>query len=621
MTMLGFAIRSQDRLKNWAEDGRRFWLQRNQRWSLYRRMIAQTYKMGIIGYENVISNEPRVQHDRAVNIIAGKPPIIRMPMTIQDAEQRQKMSESERLAYGMLEEVSGRWQRRMHQDWLRDLEYYICLGSYCVFPRVSVEGKEVQFRADIWDPIQVYPTFGEEGLIRIVRAYTTPRNHAIDMAQANGWNAALIDTSHSGKDAHEQVPIINAFWVEDGAVMNAVTIDGFLMKEEDESRLFRSIPVIFGNARGVPFRDYEEAGMPQSGYKEFWQAQSGQAVFDAHVRSTMDKDRILTYAMANAARYAKAPLKITVDSGIMPFTEEDIRRGEALPLQIGEDVEYVSPPPQPRENLDLIGHFSAEEQRAALAHVSFGELPGRIAAITLKRLNDLTRNSLTPYVQATEQALSDVLTQLFDQYKRGNFPKVSLTSKERAEGASLNYIVEDYTREQIPETVRFIIKMPLDLPDERLSLYATVKQIMPGPEPLLSRQTAMEEFLDVQDPALEEDKITRGIVHTEVRREAGRLRALRELRDEAIAAGRDEDAENLDRLLQAEILAKEGGVEGALPPEQRPRQGEASPAAGGGGGTLTSEARQAFGRSGATGVPAETDLAGRLRRIGLEPGR
>ena len=632
-------------LQGWTKDAKSLWAKRDARWSLYRRMIAQSYKQYPAGYENIISNEAKVQLERAVDILSGRMPIIRVPIVDQDPEQKSKISRSERFADGILQEVHDRWRRKGHGSWLRELCYYVAMGAYAVFPHIEKNNGDTQFKCDIFDPIQVYPVPGEDGWLRVIRTYTLLKDQAVEYAKNMEWDyeklkdGRMATTNSPTAPEVELVELVNCWWMLDGDVMNALIIGGQVINPV-EKQDFKRIPILVSTAKGVPYREYQDS-TPQldfpfeaQGKQEAWQTQWAQSVFDGQVRTQMEMDRLLTYNMAIVGQHAKAPWLHKTDTGDTTLTAEDTKSATVIGLETGDSLERLKPPAQPQETRQMQDYFQGALQRSGMGHATFGEFMGDMAAITLKRLNDLSRTHLQPYINCVEEGIADILYELFDQFKRGRLGKVTLEVREKQEGARLQYQLDSFSKDDLPQTLRLKTKLPLSLPDDRLAQYTAVRQVIPGPTPLMSRLTAFDEHLNVQDPMLEENRIISDIVNAEMAQELGYLRALREYiseREQAAADG-DEgaavDAEIATLKLQALVVNLKGKYEqAALPNDQRARQREPSPEAGGGAevnalaGGLVSEGNTPssaeFGASGSRNTPAESPLQSRLRRAGL----
>ena len=600
-------------LPTWVAQGKEMWRARNEKWSRVRRYLAMNYMKRTPGHELFLSNEPRVQHDMATSIMSGGSPRFRWPITVQEPDEKQAFSKTERLADGVFREISHRHRRRLHSDFLYELNYYSLLGAICAFPHVD-EGDDgqAQFKCDLWDPIQVYPTLGDEGFTRIVREYVTSADAAFGMAERNGWD---VERLKSQLGDEKELTIVNAFWMEDDEVFNAVTFDTYWAKLPTQQDLMKHIPVIFLPSKGVPFREYGDA----QDTNDSWQAMWGQAFIDPNLDVYSAFDRAMTYEMEIMRRTAMMPYMDINESGNLLISNKDIEQGNPIPRKIGERVEPVQPPVSPRERSELINYFIGAMQRGTLSYIVFGALSGELSGVTVRQLSQATRTLLRPFIQTSEEGLTGIICELLEQYKESGLAPLELEVRERQEGLHYQTLVENFDKKDIPMTDYLRVTLPLSLPDDRLQTYTALKTIMPGQEPMMSMERALDEFLDVQDPALELDKIASDSVRMEVKKTIGRVATLIDVRKEYEEKNEEELADYVDRLIERERLVLEEtlGPSKNLPPDQRPKQGELRPevqppeSSGVPPGSLANE----FARSGSTGQPAQGQAGGRLRSI------
>jgi hypothetical protein len=600
-------------LATWVQEGKEMWRARNTRWARVRRYLAMNYMQRSPGHELFLSNEPRVQHDMATSIMSGEAPTFRWPITIQDPGEKEAFSKTERLADGVFREISHRHRKRLHSDFLYELNYYSLLGAICAFPHVD-EGADgqVQFKCDLWDPMQVYPTLGDDGLSRIVREYVTSADTAFGMAERNEWDVEKLKAQIGPE---KEITIVNAFWMEGDEVWNAVTFGTYWAKDPTRQDLMKHIPVIFLPSKGVPFREYGDG----QGTNESWQAMWGQAFIDPNLELYSAFDRAMTYGMEIMRRTAMLPYMDINEGGNVTISEKDILEGRTIGRKIGETVEPIRAPVSPREREQLLDYYQGAMQRGTLSYIVFGAQVGDISGVMGRQLSQATRTLLRPFIQTSEEGLIGIICELLEQYKASDFGPLKLEVRQRQEGLHFQTLVEDFKKTDIPMTDYLRITLPLSLPDDRLQTYAALKQIIPGNEPLMSTERGMDEFLGVQDPALEMDKIAKEGIKREVKMTIGRVAAFMEVRDEYIEKGQDELADFVDQLIEKErlLLQETLGPEKNLPPDERPRQSEPRPEIQPpeSSGTPPDALANEFAASGSTGQPVQGQAGGRLRNI------
>jgi hypothetical protein len=500
--MVTTSLSKQDKAKEIVQRAltvKSFWRERDAEWSEVRAMIAKAYLKPKPGYEQFLSNEPKALTDLAVAIISGKPPRWRMPITSQDPEERAKTSKTERLVDGIMREVARTHRRRLHGDWLRELTWYICTGGYAVYPHIlENEDGSLNFRCDLFDPIQVYPEVGYEGIETLYRVYTTSLVAARTMAEANGWDAKELQDRHVYRKDDFPVVIVNCWEMDGKDVINTVIMNDALVREPTHEEQHRRIPIQTGPANGVPFRDYDSIGeFPGSS----WQSQWGEAVISSNKEVYKQIDRLASWMLQITKRHALPGYLDINEEGIPTVDVNRLNELGVVPRKPGEDFKPILPPTSPREREELLSYFIGATQRGGLSHVAFGSLGIEISGVTLQQLLTATRSRLLPYIKTTETVLSEIGMEFLDQFQFFD-KKVSLDVRAVQQGPGMGYLIEDFDPKDIPKSTYLDVVMPLALPDDSMERVQLARQAMGNSGPLADWQTIADEFLQFQDPEL-----------------------------------------------------------------------------------------------------------------------
>ena len=168
--------------------------------------------------------------------------MFRLPISLQEQAERDKMNRSERLLYGIWREADRNYRAQGHGPMLHEFLAFAALGAICAFPRVDMVGGHPRFYATLYDPINCYPEYGETGLIRFIRVYHTTLADARSLAISQGWDVSNL------KSATGYVKVVN-FWEKEESedatkVFNTVIIGGAPLKARVEHEEFDSIPII-----------------------------------------------------------------------------------------------------------------------------------------------------------------------------------------------------------------------------------------------------------------------------------------------------------------------------------------------------------------------------------------
>ena len=191
--------RTADRAIGIKEELKQSWNARDEMMAKDRQLLMMQYKKRVIPFELVLSNDIAVQHAFSIAILGGKPPIFRLPITLQDQEERDKMNRSERFITGVWREADKNHRSAGHNPLLYDILFFATLGSVALFPLIVRQPKKPpQFFIYVYDPINCYPDYGEQGLLRFARSHVATPKDAVTQAIAQGWDVSKINTEGKG---------------------------------------------------------------------------------------------------------------------------------------------------------------------------------------------------------------------------------------------------------------------------------------------------------------------------------------------------------------------------------------------------------------------------------------
>jgi hypothetical protein len=593
-----------------------FWRPRNEYLAMHRDLVSGSYRRKVAKYELVISNEPKSLVELACSILAGKQPLIRFPITNQEEPERNVMNDAERWARAVFKEWDRRHRRRLHGPWLRELTWYKCMGGVALFPHIAPGGRQgIQFRCDIWDIMDVFPETGDDGLIQVIRSYSTTMGVARSMAEAPGWNP---DVLADGK-ADQDVDVVNRWWVEDGKVWNTVLINETVVLEPVERREFRgAIPIIVSGANGVPYRSYTDTRKDvDQGNAPDWRKQWSRPITDTNYELYINLDKLLTYMLQNAHDHAYGMGVSTTKDGQTVLTQPDAVTGDVklLALRVGEDFNWKSPPQIPVEVHSLLQYLTAGLSKGGLDPVLYGSLGSLdISGVTLDRLIAGTKSKLQPYGESIEDDISQAFMTTQALFKRQR-RKVQLAFV----GDDMRFYQEGFEPSKIPDTTDVKVELPMALPDNRFQKMTMAQMALPG-EPLLDPITVYEQFLQdiVPDPSVVIARLDEMRASKDpLLQEAANIVALKRKRRAAEEEGDQDMVEAIDLVIQARQAAFNSSV--ALnqnrndPPRtalREPRP-EVQPAEG---GAVPPDEINALADRGNNGAQAVGSLAERRRR-------
>ena len=153
-----------------AEDLQSFWAPRDHQIHEDRRILSLSRLHAVTDRYDVVSNEPKVFYETALALLTSFPRKFRLPLTIDfKPDEENKMAKAERFLLGIFRELDRRQRRTGGTFWERDFTYWVLSGWYAVFKLVRRAGNSVEFLADIWDPVTVYPEWSADKLTKVAR--------------------------------------------------------------------------------------------------------------------------------------------------------------------------------------------------------------------------------------------------------------------------------------------------------------------------------------------------------------------------------------------------------------------------------------------------------------------
>lgn len=445
-----------------------------------------------------VSNEPKVFYETAVSLISINPPRFRLPLTLNfSPEEKANMNKTERMLIGIFRTLD-RTQvvQRGENYWLRQLAWWICSGWYSIFNWVQRDGDGVTFRADLWDPITVYPEWGDKGLVKLARVFETDRPTARAMVMAFAEKGLKFDYNES--PGINRVKIIN-YWRDDrGKVYNAIYIEGQPIKPLQEEKQFDHIPIIVG-AIGSP-----EMTSPD------WERRKGESIIAAD-RDMYEYENIMISLRATITAETAYPNLISKTTTGAPAVKGRLKGyGDQISMRIGEQLELLKHAATPQDVDVLTAWVGKQTQKGSIPDVVYGGIPFELSGFAISQLLAAIKYKLGPYLTSMQYAISFTATELLEQYRKGDnqgkFPKISLTvpNKENLKRGML--FMEEFSPKDVPENTYVEVTIPISSSMDKTQQILFARQALSPPQ-MLSMETIWDDILDVQDSEQEYTRI------------------------------------------------------------------------------------------------------------------
>lgn len=506
---------------------------RNAMWLEERAILGQNYRQATPDYPQVMSPEPRANVRLALDITTTKDPRIAAVIDYQDAGEQDKLNLMERFAFGIYRAFDRAHRWTGGHSWLRDFMSFQFMGGHTVYPLVVPDrsGKGVIFRADLVDPLQVFPDYSyvadAQGPVFVSREYSTLgddiKGRAMAMVRAgkSQWDKEVASTIVEKELAN----VVNIFWLQysdDGTVdgvFNAVLVNNMLLKRPDPDKLDkqfgRRIPCIVGPATGTPFVDVATVAETQGSLtvdgtgNYHYTARNWESILTEGKQTYVDFDNFLSMQRKIVRDHALAQKIEHTVTGQPKYTQSQQRRAEVLTYRTNEGVEYSIPGTTPAERSVLFEYYINALQRTGFSHVAFGNLGVEISGVTLDSLINATQGRTAPFVDGAQVAIADTLMNLVDQYRLGTMPPVELETLKEVTAVGERWFIDNFDRSQLPKTSFIKVGLQLALPDTLIARINAAREAIGDRRPLASVANIHEKLLHdlVPDSNLENDRI------------------------------------------------------------------------------------------------------------------
>ena len=492
---------------------------RNAAWEFDRALLNQAYRVADPGFPLVLSARPAAQFRLAWNILTIRNPRFRVVISAdKDAEEQDNSNDTEKFFSGMFLEADRRWRRAGNRSLMHDLDFYILQGGYALFP-LWRKGKDgAQFHMQVWDPIDVYPEYTEDGLAFVARCYETTKQDAFYRLSFDDYSRNAMTGATEKKNQHDMVTVKNVFWLQSEGggkvcVYHTILVDDTMVIEPEMGKQFGSrIPVIVGPSGGQPFQNTplnDTYVLPKwagrlDGFDYNVTAWEG---FLSPMRQTFqDLDSLLSNAAEIVRRNARAVYKQTTRDGRAKLSAQQFDNARLITLAAGEDIIPVPPPTSPREREELLGFFDATIQQLGLSNVAFGSLGIEISGVTLDSLINATQSVMAPFVEASQYALAEALMAGADQFRLGSLGKVDLQVREQRNAVGDRFYLKTFDKKMLPQSVVLKVEKELGLPDTKLARIQAARAAVGDNRSLISEQALAENLLPDIIPDFAEDR-------------------------------------------------------------------------------------------------------------------
>lgn len=342
--------------------------------------------------ESVVSNDPRTFYNLALHLLTPDVIPIKLPEHQAGREVLSQLESIQTFLEAQWFRLNKQSRRRGRQSWLRNLaSYVLSTGWYSVLAYVDPEGGECV--ADAWNPVEVYPEFGDEELLRVAHIYRLPPRAAQRKLKQRGWKYAGNIT----------IPMtLYDYWYlnNNGEVENAIVLGNTIVKPPTVAP-FESIPVLMSPVGGLPDRGVILEG-------DEWKEHVGESILATNERVYLDFNKQMTF-LQQLLRDTAQSRWLELSTGGDILDEDSIfKRGAIFRGSPGDQVGTIPVSPVPVEIQTQLFNLRNMIQRGGLPDALFGNVQQQIASYLMSQITSAAQQVLGPYKDAIKACLEDI---------------------------------------------------------------------------------------------------------------------------------------------------------------------------------------------------------------------
>ena len=547
------------------------------------------------GYQSYTSPAPRNDFLKVFHGI-NKAELTWQILTPDDAPQadREAASRGEALLTGILDR-GDRALRKIGEPPLRSaLSWYACArgvaGLKCLI--YSNESHETEISIRAIDPMHMAWESGVDGLVWAAYKYSVSKGEAkarwgVDLG---GETATVIDFF----DANINAVVLSAGTVEQSKG------DEFI--KPPESHDIGHVPVWIGFASGMPtvFTSTDEPTLKHR----------ASSVYSSSRNVYEPRNKQVSFIMDTAEKSVAGTLVYESETGQKQIQGDPFGAWQVVLLAKGEKLAPLQPPEVPAASGVLLGVLNQDKQESTVPFpIGYGLDPQAHSGAALAMMNDNMRSVYGPFTSLLEDAYHWLAEEILGQFKAKG-QKIFLQGFD----AAGKFFEMDATPEDVQDNWYLSIKCEPKLPrDEAADIQMAMAASTPGPDgdPLVSKLTAREKIVRLQNPDAEAKRIEAEVIARLIMRMPNIQ--IRRVANELLAKGDKEGAMELLASIPSPT-AQDGGRgpiagQGAAP-APAPAPGPAPmPGPQGAGGIPPEVQNVIMAASQALGIPPEQVMA------------
>jgi len=373
-----------------------FWSIRNDQFKTWYDILLLTDDLAQKDMESVISNDPGTSFRMALHLLTSSIISHKIPTEMLE---RPEIVDTSKLEYYMSNHwlrLKNKHRRLGRQSWLREMvSLMLATGWYSVFVLATPD----DLIAEVWNPMEVFPEYSSDGLLRCAHIYSLTPRAANRKAKLNNWSLE--------RPFGAPTTLYNYFIVDDaGDIANAIVLGNNLVRPM--TKLLRTeqasdiIPIFISPVGGLP-----DMGVIKSGKN--WQKNYGESIIAVNAVEYKNQNKMLSY-IQQLVRDSANPRwfeQSRSDKGILS-PETIFKRGGIFRGSPEDNVTPLPTVPIPVEIRTILFDYANRIQRGLFPWAIFGNVQQTTSGYMMSQIAAAAMNALTPYAEAMTGVIGDI---------------------------------------------------------------------------------------------------------------------------------------------------------------------------------------------------------------------
>ena len=346
------------------------------------------------GHGLFVSNDPRTYYNFAGFLLSTSQLTHKIKRENLDVTQAEDAANIEQILIDLWDEQDNRQEKRSRLGIRDQMISWLLLFGWISVLALKIDN---EFVTEIWSPMNVYPEFSEDGLLRVAHVYSLSIPQARHKAKKLGWQ---IPDRELQETALSKNVTISDYWEDIDGVKHGICVGDSAVVPLKSMKLSR-IPIFVQPVGGL-------SGLKEIDTTNEWQEYIGESILAPNETLYDLKNQYLTLTQDWLTDTAQPHIAALTQAEGVVTPENWERPGGIYKLQPGDDIRAVMPPPIPADLKMQQFEIDNEIQRGSVPYAAFGNIQQQMSTYMLSQITAGVRQNLQPYMKAIENVYESI---------------------------------------------------------------------------------------------------------------------------------------------------------------------------------------------------------------------